>query len=128
MKPNTSYGVRPVTAREIADACGSARRALELTGGDETTALFLLHNPAALNRVVDKPVPQLLTSLATELRELRDQQDATAIAKAKAAGEAELRRRAQKAWGERHTYSAVMKACEVGRVTAKKLVKAIEAA
>ena len=42
---NADYGIRPVTIPEIIKACGSARRALEITGGCEKLALFYLHNP-----------------------------------------------------------------------------------
>jgi hypothetical protein len=125
MSPNTNYGMRHVSAQEIAAACGSARRALELTGGDEATALYLLHNPEGINRVVAKPVPQLLTALGAGLRELRDDEEATARAKEKSDLETERLRKAREAWQANHTYVAVMKACDVGRHLAKRLVEAI---
>jgi hypothetical protein len=42
---SANYGIRPVTIPEIIKACGSARRALEITGGCEKLALFYIHNP-----------------------------------------------------------------------------------
>lgn len=122
MKPNTDYGVRPVTAREIADACGSARRALELTGGDEATALYLLHNPDAISRTVVNPVPQLLSQLGAELRAIRDSDEATAKQAEADLLEAERHRLAMAAWSQHGTVAAVMRACGVGRPTAKRLV------
>jgi hypothetical protein len=127
MSPNTNYGMRHVSAQEIAAACGSARRALELTGGDEATALYLLHNPEGINRVVAKPVPQLLTALGAGLRELRDDEEAAARAKEKADLLAELQRKARDAWAGKKSVAAVMRACDVGRVTAKRLVESVDA-
>ncbi len=124
MKPNTDYGVRPVSAREIASACGSARRALELTGGDETTALYLLHNPDAMKREVVKPVPQLLTGFGSDLRELRDAEDAAAKQREREALEAERKRLAAEAWKAHGSVAAVMRACGAGFDTAKKLIEA----
>lgn len=117
MSPNTNYGMRHVSAQEIATACGSARRALELTGGDEATALYLLHNPEAMGQVVTKPLPSPLSRLGVALRELANE-----------AEDAERQKVALAAWNEHKTLAAVMRACHAGFATAKRLVGEARAA
>lgn len=115
----TDYGIREVTADEIAKACGSAAEALRLTKGDNATALFILHNPGNHSVVNPKKGMRARGELADALRKMieaekaavKQQRQAVQVASAKSA----LR--------EKPSVSAVMKACGVSRKTAKELIQ-----
>ncbi len=65
-RPNCDYGIRTVTAKEIAEACGSSGRALAITGGRQKLALFYVNN---VDRIADAPeVDVSEIELAAELR------------------------------------------------------------
>jgi hypothetical protein len=114
MKPNT-------TPNEFAAACGTARRAVEITGGDEATALFYLNN-AELIPTATPAKTYCLSGFGASLRALRDQQDEAERKVKREALAAEQRRLAAQAWELKHTLAAVMRFCGVGRDTARRLV------
>jgi len=121
MKPNTNYGMRPVDPAEIATVCGTARRAVEITGGDEATALFYLHNADLIPLAL--PAKNIsLSDFGASLRALRDEQEEYQRRTERQALIAEMKRKASEAWTEKHTYTAVMRACGVGRDKARRLV------
>jgi len=43
-----NYGLRVPTREEVTKTFGSAKRALEVTGGDIPALLYLIHNPAMI--------------------------------------------------------------------------------
>jgi hypothetical protein len=121
MKPNTNYGIRPVTPEELAAVCGTARRAVEITGGDEATALFYLNNAELIPNAAPAKT-YCLSGFGANLRALRDQQDEAERKAKREALAVEQRRLAAQAWELKHSLAAVMKFCNVGRNTARRLV------
>lgn len=125
MKPNMDYGMRPVLPEEIADVCGTARRAVEITGGDEATALFYLNNVGLISQA--RPAKNhCLSEFGAALRALRDHQEETKRRAEREALAAEQRRLVSEAWAQKRTFAAVMRACGVGLVTAKRLVGEVQ--
>lgn len=124
MKPNMDYGLRPVLPEEIAQACGTARRAVEITGGDEATALFYINNVDLIpSAATAKNI--CLSDFGANLRALRDQQDEAQKRVEREALATEQRRLATEAWAKKSSYAAVMRACAVGLKTAKRLVSEV---
>lgn len=111
---NANYGIRPVTVAEIVKACGSAKRALEITGGCEKLALFYLHNPekiagAGAVSQRDNGMRNTLKGLASD-DDYGARMDAAAIA-----------------YNLAGTLQAVMKAVKCGRPMAVRLIESARA-
>lgn len=124
------YKLRDVTAAEIAKACGSARRALRITRGDNATALHFIHNQHLIEsaKVAGRP---LKTKLTIDLQAMAEaEKSAEKIAERADRNAKNWKQRitvARRAYATHGTQAAVMRACRCGEGTAKKLIAEIEA-
>lgn len=128
-----NYKIRDVTASEIAKACGSARKALRITRGDNATALHFIHNPHLIEsaKVLGRPRK---TKMTTDLRVMagaeRSAQRISDLAERAAIREHNWQQRltvARRAYATHGTIVAVSRACKCDARTSKKLIAEIEA-